>query len=165
VSFIDASGIVRRIGADAFLQCTDDDNDGVPDDGVVADIIADVDADVRSILVGKGWTAEQITRLESDANLRRQAAWIGADYTIARRATEFAQNPDGSNAYTMRAREARKAVTAYATMELRSVAEDQAGASANLQSTINPSSLAGGKPFVFAADPNAPSGTKGPGGF
>jgi hypothetical protein len=156
--FIDQGDLERRMGAETFVQCTDDDNDGVADATVVSELCDDVDAVVRSLLIGKGWTPDQITKLESDKAIRRLAAWIGADLTAERR-QQF-RNPDGSTQYTDRARDARADIQKYATGELRSIAEPQAGKNANLGSQKSNKT----PKYYFTSDPRDPN-DRGPGGF
>lgn len=156
--FVDPGDISRRMGQDKFIQCTDDDNDGKADPNVVQEICDDVDAVVRSILVGKGYGADGLRKLEEDKGLRRLASWIGADFTCDRR-QEFKKD-DGTNDYTQRAKDARADIAKYAAGELRSGAEDQAGKSANLKSA----STSGTPRYYFRSDPRDPDG-RNQGGF
>lgn len=157
-SFCDQGDIERRIGLDTLVQCTDDNNDGVPDDEVISDITGDTDSAVRACLYGKGWSKQQLDLLTSDKGLRRLGSIIAADFTLMRR-KEFVL-PDGTTMWTGPARTARLDIVKYATGELRSPAEDQAGTNPNLESPRSD-----GCPVFYVAPNPAVPGDRGAGGF
>lgn len=156
--FTSKADLENRMGADRLRQFTDDDNDGVADDDAISEVVDDTDAEIRSVLIGKGYSEDQLTKMEGDKALRRIAARIGAEYAGDRRA-EF-KNPDGTNAYSEQAERARRELDKYARGEKRSAAEPQAGKSANLKSLRT----AGEPRYVVRANPRDPD-DNGPGGF
>jgi hypothetical protein len=156
--FVDKGDLERRITSDLLIQYCDDDNDGAADDNAVSEVCEDADRALRAVLIGKGYTPEQLTKLESDKGLRRLGATIGAELAAFRRPALFLA--DGTTLFTVAARTARAELSKYASGELRSIAEDVAGKSANLQSlrtTTTPK-------FYVRADPSDPN-DRGPGGF
>lgn len=156
--FVDRGDLERRMTADLLVQYCDDDNDGIADENAVSEVCEDADRALRSVLIGKGYTAAQLTKLESDKGLRRLGATIGAELAAFRRPALYLD--DGTTLFTVAARTAKAELSRYASGELRSIAEDVAGKSANLNSLRTTTA----PKFYVRADPNNPN-DRGPGGF
>ncbi|MFZ5896817.1 MAG: hypothetical protein ACOY0T_37520 [Myxococcota bacterium] len=154
--FVAPRDLENRIGKDRYRQLLDHDLDGRADDSIVAEVCTDANREIESLLLGKGFSHDQLVRLSQDETLRRQGAWIAAEYAALTKPALVA--PDGTTMYTAQAKAARDVIKTIASAERRLSSEQSAG---------QPKGLLG-----YVSEPNpdfyvAPSvrNPKGPGGF
>lgn len=153
--------LVRKITRRRVLELFDDDGDGrlEGDDATGLDeAVAQANDDVSSILLRKGFSADQLNGLSEDAALRRHATSILAQYAGERR-TEFL-NAEHEGPFHGVGERARKALEKYSRGEARSPKEDQVGDNPIVGGDTN----LGSPVFFVSRDPRYP-GRQGPGGF
>ncbi len=155
--FVDLQDLTNRLGADRVLQLLDHDGDGVADERLTAEVLADADADVSSILYGKGFSADHIRGLAGDPLLRRHATTIAMAYA-GQTKSEFI-DASGKGPYDDVAERARKLIREVAEGAKRAMrGEMQSGANTLLRGeTFEPT-----PPKYFIETPDKP---RGPGGF
>lgn len=160
VDFGSRADLEARIGAARVIQLFDDDGDGLVESGDLANltlVMGDASAIVTSLLLGKGWSMDQLELLKTDRLVIR--AWSGIAAQLSGERKPEWLNPQGEGPFEAIGVRARADLKALARGETRSEKEDVAG--------VNPivSSEGQRRPFIFAADPNDPNDRYGPGGF
>jgi len=160
-SFVNETDLRNRIGSAKMAQVFDDDGDGEPDTAPLQSCLADANDTTEGILLGKGFTRDQLNKLSVDAQIRRAASGIAAQIAGERR-TEWL-NDRGEGQYHSMGERAKDNLKALAAAELRSRVEyTTEGAGEN--ETIKAQLSTGCPRFIIARD--AGSGAKsGPGGF
>lgn len=154
--FVGAEDVEQRIGKLRFHQLFDHDSDGIADNDKVNTACVDANREVQSILIGKGFSDDQLKLAAADETLRRQAAWIAAEHGAMQKPELL--NEQGQSFYTPLAAMARKILGQVATAERRLSAENVAGKSAAVTGRVIVT-----EPEFFVA-PSARN-PKGPGGF
>lgn len=154
--FVGADDIENRIGKVRFHQLFDHNSDGIADTDKVNTACVDANREVQSLLLGKGFTDEQLQLAASDETLRRQAAWIAAEHGAMLKPELL--NDHGLSFYSPLAAAARKVILQIATAERRLPAEKIAGKT----SAVRGRAMAPEPEFYVAPSARNP---KGPGGF
>ena len=155
--FVDLEDLVRRVGNDRVLQLLDHDDDGVADEKLSQEVLADADAEAMSIIVGKGFTREQARLMGDDPLIRRAATMIALGYAGETK-QEFLDN-EGKGPYDAVANRGREALKQLAVGERRAPrGEASHGENATLVGE------------VFEPEPKTyflprPDRPRGPGGF
>jgi hypothetical protein len=151
--------LVQLIGAAKVDELSDDNGDGIRDDGVVEGVLAQAEDFGASFLL-KGWSREQIDELiRADASLRTQFAWIACEMLSERRPQFLAA--DGKGAYWAQYERAQAYLTRLSKAKGHSVGEATAGASAQRGGRINPPRDALEPTHTFAPSKNNPRGSGG----
>jgi len=159
--FVDEDAVKARFSADQWLQFFDDDGDGVADASIVAEVLADADADVRAHLKGKGYTDDDLDQLVADQTLRRTAAAIAMGYAGERRSEWL--NDQGQGRFHQVRERAIQRLKAMQKADLRIPSEAAVGVK---NKRVGAGIDAADPPFVFAASAaDRASGKPGPGGF
>src|SRR6478735_3831649 len=153
--FSSLQDVIDRVGMEKVVQCLDRDADGKPDPPLVATLLTDSNKHVTMMLNRKGYSLEQLKRLAKDESLRRQAAWIAAEFMVFMKPELI--SPDGTTLYTPLSKRAMDNITAIALATFRPQAEQIAGAPSTMSAQIFEAQPA----FEFAANEDHPRGRGG----
>ena len=159
MDFVTQEDLERRIGADRVTELCDDDNDGVADDEIVSEILGDANREVASILYGKGFARDDLTKLARDRFIRRKAAMIAAQLAGERR-TEWC-NDRGEGPFHRMGQDGRKAIEKMSSGELRAALEETHGANRSIRGKTK----TGCPTFIFNRNPDDPKDVRGRGGY
>lgn len=159
MDFTSEADLVKRIGRDRVDQLLDDDGDGVADAEALAEIVDDANKTTGSLLLKKGFTADDLGELARDRFIRRRATEIAAMYAGRRRA-EFL-NAAGDGPYDKIGQAARTELKEMARGELRAPLEAVVGGN----TTVRGATTARDPVYLVARNPNADPSDPGPGGF
>jgi len=154
--FVNDKDLSRRLGEARFKQLFDHDLDGKADAELVAEVCTDTNREIESLLLGKGFTHDQLEKLSQDETLRRAGAWIAAEMAVLAKPDMVA--PDGTTAYSEQAKRAREAIKTIASGERRLAAEQVAGPTTSIRGHVSEPT-----PGFYVAPSIA--NPKGPGGF
>jgi len=125
MALVAIADLENRWGAVKVRQFLDDDGDGVADATPTAQVIADTEATVRGVLYQKGYSAELITAIENDAQLRRLAAEVAMGFAGERRPEWL--NAEGNGPFEAFRKRALERLRLIAVGELRVAAEATVG--------------------------------------
>lgn len=154
--------IEQRLSAQQVADIFDDDGDGQVEGADLAKLeqtMADADDVVTGILLGKGWTEQQ---LEDALRLDRQVirCWVGIFAQLAGERRTERLDDEGRGPFDALGVRGRAELGKLARGELRSAQESAVGGAIN-------ASIGGQvetRPFFYAPDPRDPE-DQGPGGF
>lgn len=153
--FVGPKDLELRIGRARFTQLLDHDGDGKADDDLVAEVCTDANREIESLLLGKGFSRDQLGKLTRDETLRRQGAWIAAEYAALTKPELV--SPDGTTMYSVHAGKARDVIKTIATAERRLSGEKTAGATTAIQAFVSEPN----PPFYVAPSAKNPRGSGG----
>ena len=152
------TALEQRTTAIRVLQAFDDDGDGLIEGADLATLeatLADADAVVTGILLGKGFTAVQIEAMRTDRILVR--AWAGiAAQLMGERRPEWLEN--GIGPFDEIGQRGRAEAKKFTTGENRSELEADAGVSSTISGMVD------ARDHFFLPNPDDPL-DRGPGGF
>jgi len=154
--FVNARDLSRRLGEARFKQLFDQNLNGRADADLVAEVCTDANREIESLLLGKGFTHDQLEKLAQDETLRRAGCWIAAEMAVFSKPEMV--GPDGTTAYSEQAKRAREMIKTIASGERRLAAEQVAGPTASIRGHVSEPT-----PGFYVAPSIA--NPKGPGGF
>lgn len=147
--------VEKRIGRERFLQIFDHGMKNAPDEEILSTAITDANRLIQAKLRKKGYSDEQIEILAQDDLLRRQAAFIVAEYGSLCKPELISS--DGSTFYTALSDKALKVIQDIADSILRPQKETVAGPPVSMQGMSMPLE----PEFHMAPGPDRPSGRGG----